>query len=152
MFGLDQVETLFVIWSIFFQIVLIIQFILRKWAFDAYIWRFGWIVYALGLPAAGISVWALLQGKPLWLGVGGFIYLVFEGYGYYIEYIRRITWRSPICWSGFGPYLFLYLAMIMFYWWPLALLWKPLGYAYALLFGLSTALNLASHHPAQKPG
>jgi hypothetical protein len=45
----------------------------------------------------------------------------------------------------FGPYIVLYLATVMFYWWPLALIYKPLWYAYAILFIVSTILNITSH-------
>ncbi len=44
-----------------------------------------------------------------------------------------------------GPYVFLYLATVMFYWWPLALVSKPLWYVYAFLFMISTILNVTSH-------
>lgn len=66
-------------------------------------------------------------------------------YGYYVEYIRGIEWRSPIRWSIGGLYLLLYLATVMFYWWPLATIYKPLWYVYAVLFVISTVLNTTSH-------
>jgi len=46
-FGLDKLDTLFVIWSFFLQIVLIVHFALRKPFFESYTIKFGWIVYAL---------------------------------------------------------------------------------------------------------
>jgi hypothetical protein len=48
-------------------------------------------------------------------------------------------------WQFLGPYLLLYLGTVMFYWFPLALIWKPLWYAYAVLFIISTYLNVTSH-------
>jgi hypothetical protein len=44
-----------------------------------------------------------------------------------------------------GPYLIFYLATVMFYWFPLALIAKPLWDAYGILFAISTFLNLSSH-------
>jgi hypothetical protein len=41
--------------------------------------------------------------------------------------------------------LTLYLATIMFYWWPMAQIGRALWYAQAALFVLSTVLNLTSH-------
>jgi len=64
---------------------------------------------------------------------------------YIIEYVKGIQWRNPIHWPVFGPYVFLYLATIMFYWWPLGLISRPLWYAYAILFVISTVLNITSH-------
>jgi hypothetical protein len=124
---------------------LIVHFCLRKWLFDVYIMKYGWVVYALSIPAAGVSAALLLGGATWWLWLGGFLYLVWAIYGYLVEYAARIEWRSPIRWSLFGPYVFLYLATIMFYWWPLALIRKPLWYAYAVLFVISTILNVTSH-------
>ena len=79
----------------------------------------------------------------MWLG--GFLYLIWAIFGYTVEYRRKIEWRNPINGSILGPYLVLYMATIMFYWFPLALIWKPLWYYYAVLFVASTLLNLISH-------
>ena len=144
MFGSDGWETLFVTSAFIFQIVLIVHFALRKWRFALAV-RYGPIVYALSIPAAVVSALLLLAGKPWWLWLGGFIYLAWALYGYEVEYVRSIEWRSPIRWPIFGPYVFLYLATVMFYWWPLARVSKPLWYAYAVLFAVSTILNVASH-------
>lgn len=144
MFGTDIFETLFVVTAFLFQLILIIHFALRKWQFDLAM-RYGRIVYALSIPAAVISIIILLGGKSWSFWLGGFIYLIWAGYGYIVEYVKGIEWRSPIRWSIFGPYITLYLATVMFYWWPLALIYKPLWYVYALLFVISTILNLTSH-------
>ena len=142
---LDNSEILFVIFAFLFQIVLIIHFILRKWFFDIYIMQYGWIVYALSVPAVVVSIILLLDGKTWSLWLGGFLYLGWAIYGYTVEYVKGIQWRDPIHWPVFGPYLFLYLATVMFYWWPLALVRRPLWYVYAILFLISTTLNLISH-------
>lgn len=145
MFGLESLEVLFVIWAFLFQAVLIVHFALRRWAFDRYTLRFGWIVYAMSIPAVVVSLILLVEGTTWSLWVGGFIYLVWAVYGYTVEYVKRIQWRNPIRWPIFGPYVFLYLATIMFYWWPLGLVSRPLWYVYAVLFIISTTLNVTSH-------
>jgi hypothetical protein len=144
MFGLDTLETLFVNCAFLFQVILIIHFALRKWYFDLAM-RIGWIVYALSIPVAAISIFILLGGKSWYLWLSGFIYLIWAVYGYTVEYVRRIQWRSPVRWPILGPYLTLYLATVMFYWWPLAMIYKPLWYVYGALFLLSTFLNVTSH-------
>ena len=143
--GMDKMDLLFIATSFLFQIILIIHFALRKWRFKTAI-RYGWIVYALSIPAAAISIILLTQGKSWGLWPGGFIYLVWAVYGYYIEYIRKIQWRNPIYWPVFGPYILLYLATVMFYWWPLVPINKPLWFAFTALFIVSTILNITSHH------
>jgi hypothetical protein len=147
MFGLDTLDGFFIVTAFLFQIVLIIHFALRKWRFNLAM-RYGPIVYALSILAVALSVSLLLGSKPWSLWIGGFIYLMWAIYGYTVEYSMAIQWRNPIRWSIFGPYVFLYLATVMFYWWPLALIWKPLWYIYAVLFILSTLLNVTSHRGA----
>jgi hypothetical protein len=38
---------------------------------------------------------------------------------------------------------------VMFYWWPVAILSRPLWTVYAALFVASTLLNIFSHKPAR---
>jgi hypothetical protein len=142
---LDSWQILFVIWGFAFQVILIVHFALRKWAFERYTWRFGWIVYALSVPAAIISLILLIRGQPWAFWTGGLIYLVWAAFGYWIEYVLKIKWRNPPRWPILGPYVLLYLATNMFYWWPMGLIGRPLWYVYAVLFAISTALNVLSH-------
>ena len=62
---LDNLDKLFVVWAFLFQIVLIVHFALRRPFFESYTLKFGWIVYALCIPAVVISVILLLGGKKL---------------------------------------------------------------------------------------
>lgn len=150
MFDLDALDALFVCWAFLFQIILIIYFALRKWRFDIAM-QYGPIVYALSIPAVAISIILLFGGKTWSLWLGGFIYFAWAVYGYFVDYVRKIQWRDPIRWQVFGPYVLLYLATVMFYWWPLAHIRRPLWYVYATLFIISTMLNVTSHkNPAVK--
>jgi hypothetical protein len=142
--GLDVPEALFVATAFLFQVVLIAHFALRKFSFS-FAMRYGWIVYLLSLPAAVVSILLLLCGTSWTLWLGGFIYLVWAAFGFTVEYVRRIRWRNPARWPIFTPYVGLYLTTIMFYWWPLGLIRRPLWYVYGLLFIASTALNVTSH-------
>lgn len=142
---MDNLDTLYVITAFLFQVVLIIHFTLRKWAFDAYTMKYGWVVYALSVPAAAVSVILLLNGKTWSLWLGGFLYLIWAIFGYIVEYVKGIKWRIPIRWSILVPYLLLYLSTVMFYWWPLALINRTLWYMGAVLFIISTILNISSH-------
>jgi hypothetical protein len=144
MIDLHGLESLFVVWSFLFQLSLLIHFTLRKWRFNLAI-HYGWIVYALSIPAVILSMVLLLNGESWYLYLGGFIYLIWAVYGYWVEYIQQIQWRHPVRWSVLGPYVTLYLATVMFYWWPLALIYKPLWYAYGVLFAINTLFNITSH-------
>jgi len=154
MTNLDRLDAAFIVTAFLFQLILIVHFTLRKWRFAAAM-RFGPLVYALGAPAAVLSLVLLLGGKDWSLWLGGFLYLAWGLFGYTVEYLRKVQWRNPIRWSVFVPYLLLYLGTSMFYWFPLALVWKPLWFVQAVLFAASLWLNVSSHaappeatHPA----
>ncbi len=147
--SLEGLEILFLISAFLFQILLIIHFALRKWRFNLAM-RYGPVVYAMSLPAAAVSLLLLLGGMPWAFWLSGLIYLIWAIFGYTVEYIKKLNWRNPIRWSTGGLYISLYLATVMFYWWPLALLYKPLWYGYAVLFLASTILNVSSHKGPQE--
>lgn len=142
---LDNLDRLFVIWAFFFQIILIVHFALRKRFFEGYTLRFGWLVYALSIPAAVISIILLLGGKSWSFWLGGFLFLIYAAFGYWIDYMKGIQWRNPLHVSVMIPYVLLYLGTVMFYWWPLGLLSRPLWIAFAMLFVIGTILNITSH-------
>ena len=144
MSGSVQFDIVFAVTAFLVQIVLIVHFALRKWRFDAAI-RYGPIVYALSVPAALASLYFFLGGMEWSFWIGGFIYLAWAIFGYRVEYVMKIEWRRPIYLPVFVPYLGLYLAMIMFYWWPLAIIHKQLWFVYTALFIANTTLNLSSH-------
>lgn len=144
MLGIDALASTFVVFAFVVQLALIAHFALRKWAFAAAM-RFGPLIYGLALPAVIVSVVLWAGGKPWYFWLAGFIYAAWAIYGYTIEYVFHINWRSPIRWSVFIPYVALYLASIMFYWWPLATIDRTLWYVYAALFVASTYLNATSH-------
>lgn len=145
MSDLDNLDILFVVWAFFFQVALVVHFALRKWFFESYTMKYGWIVYALSLPAAAISIALLLGGKSWSFWLGGFLFLIYAAYGYWIDYAKGIEWRNPLRWSIMAPYVFLYLSTVMFYWWPLGLLSRPLWIVLAVLFVIGTVLNITSH-------
>jgi len=142
---LDSLDRLFVVWAFFFQIVLIVHFALRKRLFESYTGRYGWLVYALCIPAAVISIVLLAGGKSWSFWLGGFLFLAYSAFGYWTDYVKGIQWRNPLRVSVMVPYVLLYLSTVMFYWWPLGLLSRPLWIAYAVLFVIATALNVTSH-------
>lgn len=144
MSGLDRYDRLFVFTSFFIQIVLLVFFALRKCKFDTAM-HFGWIVYALAAPAVIVSLVLLVGGKPWYLWLAGFLYAAWAILGYVVDIARPVAWRSPILWPVFIPYVLLYLSSLMFYWWPLGNIQRPLWFIYTVLFVISTILNISSH-------
>ena len=141
---LDSNDKLFVFVAFFIQIVLVVFFAARKWKLDIAI-QFGWIVYALGVLAIIVSLVLLIGGKPWYLWLAGFLYAAWAIFGYVVDIAYPVAWRSPIYWPVFIPYLLLYFSSLMFYWWPLANIQRPLWFIYAALYLISTILNLSSH-------
>jgi hypothetical protein len=143
--NIDNLDELFVIWAFLLQIVFIIHFAVRKPFFESYTMKFGWIVYALCIPAAVISIILLRGGKSWSFWLGGFLFVAFAIFGYWVDYVAQIQFRNPLRLSVLIPYIFLYLATVMFYWWPVGLLSHLLWFVYAALFVIATALNITSH-------
>lgn len=144
MAGLGKLERLFLGWSFFFQIALILVFAVRKSNFEL-IQQYGWIFYALSIPAVIVSIIILRGGKPFSFWLAGFAFLLWAILGFVVEYVLGIQWRNPVFWPVLIPYVLLYLSTVMFYWWPVGLLSRPLWYLYAAFFALSTYLNVTSH-------
>jgi hypothetical protein len=143
--NLDHLDKLFVVWAFLFQIVLIVHFAVRKPFFESYTKRFGWLVYALCIPAAIISVILLRGGKSWTFWLGGFLFLIYAAFGYWVDFVAQIQFRNPLRLSIVIPYVLLYLTTVMFYWWPLWPLSRGLWLAYAILYVIATVLNIRSH-------
>lgn len=152
MFGLDALDTAFAIACLVIQSVLLAHFAVRTVAFEAAV-RHGWLVYALSIPFAALAAIELAAGKPWWSWVGGATYLAWAAFGYRVEYAAHVEWRSPVRWNLLVPYVLLYLATAMLYWWPAAQLYRPLWFVLGALFVASSTLNVMSHrrHSAAAP-
>lgn len=142
--SLDRLERIFTLTAFGIQLVLLLYFGLRKLNFRMAM-RAGWIVYALAIPAATVSILLLQGGKPWSLWLSGFLFSVWAAYGFYVDTVRALPWRHPIVWPVFLPYVLLFTASQMFYWFPLGNLRRELWFIYAVLFVLSTFLNVTSH-------
>ena len=140
----DRYDRLYVFTSFAIQLVLLVYFALRKWNFEAAM-GVGWVVYALGIPAIIISVILYLGHKPWYLWAAGVLFAAWAVVGYLVDMHYQIPWRYPIRWSVLIPYISLYLSSIMFYWWPLGRIQRPLWVLYAALFFMSTYFNVTSH-------
>lgn len=141
---MDIYDKLYVLSSFIIQVCLVIYFASRKWNFD-FSMRWGWTIYALGLPAVLVSLVLIMGGKPWYLWIAGFLYAAWAGFGYYVDIARPIDWRTPPYLPVFLPYILLYLSSLMFYWWPMATIQRPFLLVYAALFVVSTILNITSH-------
>lgn len=149
MFFLELQNPVYVLWAFTFQFILLIFFAMRKANFKLAS-KYGWIVYALSLVGFVVSIQQINRGESWTFWVGGLIYLVWGVFGIIIEYMKQMSWRTPIVWKLFIPYVILYLTTVMFYWWPLGEINKAYWYGGAILFVINTILNITSH-PQDQP-
>ena len=138
--NIDKLDKLFIVWAFFFQIILIIHFAVRKPLMESYTNKYGWIVYALCIPAAIISIILMRGGKNWTFWAAGFIFLVYAAYGFWIDYVAKIPFRNPLRMDVVIPYVILYLTTVMFYWWPIWRLDRKLWIVYAILYVIATVL------------
>jgi len=143
--GMDKLDKLYVIWAFLFQVILIVHFAIRKPLFESYTEKYGWIVYALCIPAAIISIILLRGGKSWHYWLGGFLFVIYAIFGFWIDFVAKIQFRNPLKISVVIPYVLLYLATVMFYWWPLWPLSRLLWGVYLVLYVIATILNITSH-------
>ncbi len=140
----DRWDRRFVTMAIGTQVVLVIFFALRKWDFPAAM-QVGWLVYALAIPAVALSVQGVREGKAWYLVAAGFLFGVWAAFGTVVDIIHRVEWRSPMLLPVFLPYVTLYIAAQMFYWWPLLKVDRRAWLAFTVLYAASTYLNMSSH-------
>jgi hypothetical protein len=77
--------------------------------------------------------------------LGGFLFLIYAIFGYYIDYVAQIQFRNPFQPLVAIPYVILYLVTVMFYWWPLWPLSRLLWGSYTVLYVIAMVLNIRSH-------
>ena len=140
----DRWERQFLAASLGQQVVLVIYFALRKWHVPGAS-PVGWLVYGLGIPAVALSVMLVKARKPWYLWTGGFLFGAWAAFGVVVDLIHPVAWRSPMLPSIFMPYVLLYTASQMFYWWPLLRVHRVSWCIFAALYSLSTFLNVTSH-------
>ena len=140
----DRSERQFLAASLGQQVVLVIYFALRK-CHVAGAMQVGWLVYGLAIPAVALSVMLLKARKPWYLWTAGFLFAVWAAFGVVVDIIHPVAWRSPMLPSIFMPYVLLYTASQMFYWWPLLRVHRVSWCIFAALYSLSTFLNVTSH-------
>jgi hypothetical protein len=141
---LDRYEQLFVVTAFVLQLALLVYFVVRKHNFELAI-KWGWVIYALAMPAFVVSIIMILGGKDWSFWLGGLLFLAWSILGYIIDIARPVSWRSPIYLPVFIPFVVLYLGAQMLYWFPVGMIQRVYWYIYAVLFIASTYFNVTSH-------
>jgi len=145
----NVLESMFVAFAFISQALLIFNFATLKW--KPHIQRkWGWIVYASGLISLPLAIafWASGQAWYFWLAFT--LFTIWAMFGYVIDILRPINWRDPIRWQIFIPYLGLYISAQFAFWIPLWFIWPGYWIIYAVLYMMSTALNISEHFRSNK--
>jgi hypothetical protein len=144
-------EFLFIAFAFLSQILLILNFAARNWK-PVFERRYGWITYAMGVPALILGIVFLLDGQPGSYVFAPFTYAAWAAFGATIDLIRPVSWRSPTRWSVFIPFVLLFMIAQFAFWIPLWSIGIAYWIVYTLMYALNTALNLNSHRRRRKSG
>lgn len=139
-----MMQKLFVVFALLTQGLLFSNFAARLWQ-PSLERQYGWIVYALGIPALFLGILYIADGQPWMVAVAPLVYAAWAALGYYVDIYAGIPWRTPPIWPVFLPYVTLFMAAQFFFWIPLWSMGVPYWIAYTLLYVLNTALNIGSH-------
>ena len=139
-----SLETLFAAFALAFQTALVLHFAALRYR-PRWQQRWGWLVYALSLPgiALGFLFWTNSQPWYYWLAT--LLYAAWAALGFTVDILRPVNWRAPPRWPVFVPYVALYMAAQFAFWIPLWFIWIGYWVAYAVLFSISTVLNVRGH-------
>lgn len=148
MFSQSAQQTLFVAFAFISQALLIFNFAAYKWK-PGIQKKWGWIVYAFGWLALPLGLYFRAGGGPWysWLACG--LFAAWAIFGYIVDILRPINWRDPVRWQILVPYLVLYISAQFAFWIPLWLIWPGYWMIYAVLYTISTVLNISNH---SRPG
>ena len=144
MFSQNAQQTLFVAFAFISQALLIFNFAAYKWKPNLQK-KWGWIVYAFGWLALPLGLFFMASGAPRysWLACG--LFAAWAIFGYVVDILRPVNWRDPVRWQILVPYLILYISAQFAFWIPLWLFWPGYWMIFAVLYTISTVLNIFTH-------
>jgi hypothetical protein len=140
----DGVPPLFIGFGFLEQVLLVLDFAARLWR-PPLERRYGWLIYALGLPAGGLAILLAVSGAPGYQPLAFGLYAAWAGLGAWVDHVRPVAWRSPPRWRVFVPYVGLFTASQFAFWIPMWYVGLGAWLAFGALYALQTSLNLASH-------
>lgn len=136
--------SLFVTFAFISQALLIFNFAAIVWR-PALQKKWGWIVYASGVIALPLGVLLTASDLPWYFGFACGLFTSWAFFGYSVDILWPVGWRKPIHWSILLPYVILYISTQFAFWTPLWFIWQGYWILYALLYVISTGLNISTH-------
>lgn len=108
----------------------------------------GYVMVALGIPAAAALVALRRSGAPVIQWLGALVYLVFLAFMIVVDYAQPVEFRSPVRPAILVPYLVLFFGAIVLMGLPMYRLNRPLW----LVTGATSAILIVSMMLAQRAG
>lgn len=144
MFTQTVLQTMFVAFALISQTLLILNFAAYKWK-PGIQKKWGWIVYAFGWLALPLGLYFIASGGPWYSWFACILFAAWAIFGYIVDILRPVNWRGPIRWQILVPYLVLYISAQFAFWIPLWFIWPGYWIIYAVLYTISTVLNISNH-------
>jgi hypothetical protein len=136
--------TAFVIFAFASQVLLVAFFAARRWQ-PARAPLLGRLVYGLGLVAAVLSLYLLIDRHDWLIAAAPLPYAAWSALGWVLDVRRPVEWRQPVRWSILVPYVGLLVGALVALWVPLWWVGFEAWLAFGLLFAVQTILNIAGH-------
>lgn len=139
----------FAIFSITSLILLIVLFISRvkKPVIEK---RFGWIIYAVGIPAFIMAVMFIINGEVWYFILPLLIYCCWALFAAIVDIWKPVQWREPKYLPIFIPYVVLFIITMTGLWVPLWFINPVLWIVFATLYVCLMILVFISHKQASK--
>jgi hypothetical protein len=141
---MDLWTATFVAFGLLSQVGLLLYFAARRWRPEAER-RWGWGIYALGLPAAGLALVGVGTAAPPEHALAFALFAAWATFGALVDLRLRIEWRRPIRPPIFGVYVGWFVATQFAFWVPL---WWNRGVAwiaFAAVYAVQTTVNVLGH-------
>jgi hypothetical protein len=107
----------FTAFAFLIQVGLLANFCARRWR-PAIERKYGWVIYAPGIPALLLGGVSFAAGEPLMIWAAFLIFSAWAGFGYWIDIRKKFPWRSPPRWVVFIPHVALFVTAQFFFWIP----------------------------------
>ncbi len=135
---------MFVAFGLLSQVGLLLYFAARRWR-PILERRWGWLMYAFGLPAAGIALLGIAtSARPEQVLAFG-LFAVWAAFGVLIDLRLGIKWRNPVRPGICATYIGLFTAAQFAFWIPLWWIGRELWLAFAVVFAVQTTVNVLGH-------
>ena len=141
---MDTWTLTFVAFGLLSQVGLLLYFAARRWRPDLER-RWGWVIYALGLPAAGVALLGSVTGaRPEHVLAFG-LFAAWTAFGALVDLRLRIEWRNPVRPGIFAAYVGLFTLAQFAFWVPLWWIGRELWLFFAAVYAVQTTVNVLGH-------